>query len=105
MRPALALSALVAVVLPAAPAAAANRSCGTVNGGFEYGIVANGPSCTKARSIARAWHHGAVDGGKGPGAVQRISGYTCRSRGAGDSEHVRVTCRKGTWWVRFVAGP
>jgi hypothetical protein len=96
----------LAFLLHAVPASAATKSCGKVNSGFEFKIVAGtGVTCGKAQTIARAWHKGAVDQGKGPNAVQHVGPYTCRSKSAGDPEHVKVTCKKGKLFVRFVAGP
>lgn len=104
MRPlifAIAIAAGLALSLVAVEAApgAALRACsgGGPTTGFAYGDIRASPSipCRKARQVARRF---AVSFGDD----RQIRGYTCS--GAGESELMFGTCKKGAKTIKFQYG-
>jgi hypothetical protein len=98
-----ALLTTVVLGLLAIPASASSM-CADLNGGFETDIRATNVSCTKARAVVKRWHHKAVNEGKGP-VTMYVNSYWCKSRSAGDPEHVLVACADHKKKITFYAGP
>lgn len=103
MHRVLPLTALVAVLLLALPAASQARSCGIRGDERDLGatyvtsVKARKISCSGAREVVRAFHACRRDRGGADGRCKRFSGWRCREKRVSSPTQYdsRAKCRKG----------